>query len=186
LLEGKTVNLRLMEKEDIPLLNEWANSLDVGGDYEFSRQVSRAEMEKNFEKSLSEPSPVDWKTFITEKKDGTKIGYVVHFNTLHPAGKIQEIGYVMIPKERGKGYCTEAVRMMVDYLFLSKDLSCIQAMTDVRNVASQKVLKKANFKKEGIIRKRFFIRGEWTDNTVYSILREEWKEPKILARTEKK
>ena len=186
MLEGKNVNLRIVEKEDIPLLNEWANSLDVGGDYEFSRQVSRAEMEKNFEKSLSEPSPVDWKTLIIEKKDGTKIGYVVHFNTLHPAGKMQEIGYVLIPNERGKGYCTEAVRMIVDYLFLSKELACIQAMADVRNVVSQRVLEKAGFQKEGTIRKRFFIRGEWTDNSVYSILREEWKEPKILTRTEKK
>jgi len=186
LLEGKNINLKVVEKEDIPLLNEWANSLEVGGEYEFSRQVSRSEMEKNFEKSISEPSPVEWKTFMIEKKDKTKIGYVVYFNTLHPAGKIQEIGYVMIPKERGKGYCTEAVMIMVDYLFLSKDLSCIQAMTDVRNLASQKVLEKVGFQKEGIIRKRFFIRGVWTDNTVYSILREEWKGPKILTRAEKK
>ena len=171
MLEGKTVNLRVIEKEDIPLLNEWANNLDVGGDYEFSRQVSRAEMEKNFDKFLSEPSPVEWKTFIIEKKDGTKIGYVVHFNTVHPAGKMQEIGYVLIPNERGKGYCTEAVRMIVDYLFLTKELVCIQAMVDVRNVASQRVLEKASFRKEGTIRKRFFLRGEWTDNSVYSILR---------------
>jgi len=185
LLEGKTVNLRVAEKDDIPLLNEWTNSLNVGGDYEFSHQVSRAEMEKNFEKSLSDPSPVDWKTFLIEKKDGTRIGYVMYFNTLHPAGKIQEIGYGMIPNERGKGYCTEAVRMMLDYLFLARDLACIQAIVDVRNVASQRVLEKAGFKKEGTIRKRFFIRGEWTDNSVYSILREEWKEPKILTKTGK-
>jgi RimJ/RimL family protein N-acetyltransferase len=99
---------------------------------------------------------------------------------------MQEIGYVLIPNERGKGYCTEAVRMTVDYLFLSKELACIQAMADVRNVVSQRVLEKAGFQKEGTIRKRFFIRGEWTDNSVYSILREEWKEPKILTRTEKK
>jgi hypothetical protein len=89
----------------------------------------------------------------------------------------------VIPKERGKGYCTEAVRMMVDYLFLSKDLSCVQAMADVRNMASERVLEKAGFHKEGTIRKRFFIRGEWTDNAVYSILKEEWKEPRILTRT---
>jgi len=73
--------------------------------------------------------------------------------------------------------------MIVDYLFLTKDLACVQAMADVRNVASQRVLEKADFRKEGTIRKRFFIRGQWTDNSVYSILKEEWKEPKILTRT---
>jgi RimJ/RimL family protein N-acetyltransferase len=64
---------------------------------------------------------------------------------------------------------------MVDYLFLSKDTVRIQAQTDVRNVASQKILEKVNFKKEGTLRKSLFIRGEWRDSFLYSILREEWK-----------
>jgi RimJ/RimL family protein N-acetyltransferase len=44
----------------------------------------------------------------------------------------------------------------------------------------------AGFKTEGTIRKLQFIRGVWTDHYLHSILREEWKEPKILTRTEKK
>jgi RimJ/RimL family protein N-acetyltransferase len=88
-----------------------------------------------------------------------------------------------LPNERGKGYCSEAVKIMVDYLFLSKDIGRIQAQTDPRNVASQKVLEKAGFKKEGTLRRNFFTRGEWRDAYIYSILREEWKEPKILTRT---
>jgi len=71
---------------------------------------------------------------------------------------------------------------MVDYLFLSKDMIRIQAHTELRNIASQKVLQEAGLKKEGAIRKLFFIRGEWRDALLYSILREEWKEPKILTK----
>jgi RimJ/RimL family protein N-acetyltransferase len=36
------------------------------------------------------------------------------------------------------------------------------------------------------MRKCYFCRGEWTDMFIFSILREEWKEPKILTRAEKK
>jgi diamine N-acetyltransferase len=72
---------------------------------------------------------------------------------------------------------------MVDYLFLSRDTMRIQACTDTRNLASQKVLEKAGFKKEGTMRKYFFIRGEFRDAYLYSILKEEWKEPKILTKT---
>jgi ribosomal-protein-alanine N-acetyltransferase len=72
---------------------------------------------------------------------------------------------------------------MVDYLFLSKDIVRVQARTDVRNEGSQKVLGKAGFKKEGLVRKSLFARGEWRDFYLYSILREEWKEPKILTKT---
>ena len=67
-------------------------------------------------------------------------------------------------------------------MFLSEQIVRIQAQTDVRNIASQKALDKAGFKKEGIVRKLIFIRGKWRDEYLYSILREEWKEPKILTK----
>jgi RimJ/RimL family protein N-acetyltransferase len=52
----------------------------------------------------------------------------------------------------------------------------------VRNKASQKVLENAGFVKEGTVRKAAFNRGEWSDGYIYSILREEWKEPRILTK----
>jgi len=176
-LEGKNVNLRVMEKEDLPLFAEWFNKPEVFGEYNPLRQISKTEAEKMFE------SPLELKPFLIEKKDGSKIGFIGHFYVLHPAGRQLEIGYSLVPSERGKGYCTEAANIMVDYLFLSRDAIRIQAQTDPRNVASQKVLEKVGFKKEGILRKSFFMRGEWRDAYLYSILREEWKEPKILTKT---
>jgi len=176
LLEGKNVNLRVMEKEDVPLIAEWFSSPEVGGEYITLRQMSKTEAEKMFE------SPHERKQFLIEKKDGSKVGFIGHFCVLHPAAKHLEIGYSLLPGERGKGCCTEAVKIMVDYLFLSREARRIQAQTDLRNVASQKVLEKVGFKKEGILRKNFFVRGEWRDTYLYSILREEWKEPKILTK----
>jgi RimJ/RimL family protein N-acetyltransferase len=173
LLEGKTVNLRIMEKEDLPMLTEWFNNPDfIGGEYQPSPQMTRAEVEKMVENPVLQP-----KVFIIEKKDGPKIGYIGFRTAMCP-----EIGYSIAPSERSKGYCTEAINIMVDYLFLSKEIVRIQAQTDVGNTASQKVLEKAGFKKEGIVRKLVFVRGEWRDFCLYSILREEWKEPKILTK----
>jgi RimJ/RimL family protein N-acetyltransferase len=181
LLEGKLVNLKVLEKEDLPLIAEWFNKPDVFGEYNPLIQMSRTEIEKDYEKRSFEQIE-----FLIEGKDGSKLGYIWQFNVMHPAGKIPEIGYFLVPNERGKGYCAEAVNIIVDYLFLSKNIERIQAQTDVRNLGSQKVLEKAGFKREGTLRKSFFMRGEWRDAYIYSILREEWKEPKILTRTEKK
>jgi RimJ/RimL family protein N-acetyltransferase len=178
LLEGKTVNLRIVEKEDLPMISEWFNKPEVFGEYNPLIQVSRTEIEKDYEKRSFEQIE-----FLIEGKDGSKLGYIWQFNVMHPAGKIPEIGYFLVPNERGKGYCAEAVNIMVDYLFLSKNVERIQAMTDLRNVSSQKVLEKSGFKKEGTVRKLFFLRGQLTDAFLYSILREEWKEPKILTKT---
>ena len=174
MLEGKNVNLRLVEKEDLPLLADWSNNPEYLGEFIWLPQQSRTEWEKRYDYPTA-----DTKWFFIEKKDGTTIGTLFHF----PRGELLEIGYVLAPSERSKGYGTEAVEIMVDYLFLSKNIVRVQAITDVGNVASQKALEKAGFKKEGTIRKSAFIKGEWRDGCLYSILREEWKEPKILTRT---
>jgi RimJ/RimL family protein N-acetyltransferase len=176
LLEGKNVNLRIVEKEDLQLWGDWNNNIEFFGDFIWFPQNSRTELAKRYD-NLNPDS----KWFFIEKKDGTKIGGIIHFL----AGNLLEIGYALVSNERGKGYCSEAVKIMVDYLFLSRDLVRIQATTDVNNLVSQRVLEKAGFQKEGIIRKSAFFRGKWRDGCLFSILREEWKEPKILTRTEK-
>jgi len=178
LLEGKNVNLKIMEKDDLPLFVEWINKPEFFGEYNPLHQMSKTEAEKMLD------TPSDVRFFIIEKKDGSKIGFIAHFYVLHlgTGTKQLEVGYALIPDERGKGYGTEALETIVDYLFLSKDLMRIQVQTDLRNVASQKIIEKAGFKKEGTLRKSLFMRGELRDCYLYSILREEWKEPKILTR----
>ncbi len=173
LLEGKNVNLRVMEKEDTPLVLEWLNTPEFYGQYFSPIQRTTSDWEK-----ASESNPFEFKDFIIEKKDGTKIGFIAHCFVLHPWGKMVEIGYGLVQNERGRGYSTEAAQLMVDYLFLSKEIECIQASTDIENTASQRVLEKTGFKKEGIMRKRFFYNGQWKDMILFSILREEWKNQK--------
>jgi len=175
LLEGKNVNLRIAEKEDLPLLQEWWNSLEFSGIYNpIDEQRSRADIEKEYEKLGSEKA---W--FLILKKDGSKIGFLAMGMGVFG----RQIGYVLIPSERGKGYCTEAVQIALDYLFLSKDIVRVQAGTFPDNVASQRVLEKCSFQREGKIRKGMLAWGKWEDICIYGILREEWKEPKILTKT---
>jgi RimJ/RimL family protein N-acetyltransferase len=170
------VNLRLVEKEDLLFFADWYNNIEFFGEFVWIPQQSRMEREKWYENL-----PPAAKFFFIEKRDGTRIGTIAHFLV----GGLLDIGYLLVLNERGKGYCSEAVTIMVDYLFLSKDIVRVQAHTDLRNVASQRVLEKTGFRKEGVVRKSDFTRGEWRDNYLFSILREEWKEPKILTRTEK-
>jgi RimJ/RimL family protein N-acetyltransferase len=177
LLEGRTVDLRVLEKEDLPLYEEWVNDPDFYGQYDYLDQKTRTEIEKKFEGFSTEN-----RRFVIQKKDGTRIG-IIAVEQISDYGGFSEIGFDIVPNERGKGYCTEAVVIVSDYLFLSKSVVRLQARTDTRNLSSQRVLEKAGFKKEGLLRKAAFIRGDWRDLYVYSMLREEWKEPKILTKT---
>jgi len=149
---------------------------DFCGEYDFFDQKTKTEIERKFENSYPED-----RKFVIQKKDGTRIG-IMAMEQHSDYGGFLEIGFHIVPNERGKGYCSEAVRIMVDYLFLLKSMIRIQARTDTRNLSSQRVLEKTGFKKEGLIRKAAFIRGDWRDLFIYSILREEWKEPRLLTR----
>ncbi len=182
MLEGKNVNLRVVERDDIDFMDDCFNSMDFWGEYDpIVEQKSKTERMKQFDNPSSLAILTERKRFILQKKDGTKIGFIAHWIT--QPNRMMEIGYNIISSQRGKGYGTEAVQLMTDYLFLSQSILRIQAVTDVRNNASQKVLEKSGFKKEGTIRKSAFVRGAMTNAYLYSILREEWKEPKILTKT---
>jgi RimJ/RimL family protein N-acetyltransferase len=170
-----------MERDDVDFMVECRNNTDYNEYDPISPQTSKTERTKEFDNPSQLSTMTETRRFIIEKKDGKKVGNIRHW--LVQPNRVMEIGYLIIPSERGKGHGTEAVQIMVDYLFLSKDIPRIQAMTNVKNKASHRVLEKAGFKREGAVRKSAFVRGEWANAYLYSILREEWKEPKILTKT---
>jgi RimJ/RimL family protein N-acetyltransferase len=184
LLEGRNVNLRVVERDDVDFLAESINDVDFDSEFLPVSQMSRAEVLRRFDNPSQVVLICERQRFIIEKKDGARVGTIAHW--LAQPERFREIGYDVARRERGKGYGTEAVQLMVDYLFLWKDVARIQAFTDVRNNASQRVLEKAGFKREGTLRKAGFVRGHRTDAHIYGVTREEWKEPKILTKTELK
>jgi ribosomal-protein-alanine N-acetyltransferase len=170
-----------MERNDVDFLVESLNDIDFNSEFLPISQRSKADALRKFENPSQVAIMCERQRFIIEKKDGTRIGTIAHW--LAQPERLLEIGYDVARSERGKGYGAEAVQLIVDYLFLSMDVARIQAFTDVRNKASQRVLEKARFRREGTFRKAGFVRGHKADVYAYGVIREEWKEPKILTKT---
>jgi RimJ/RimL family protein N-acetyltransferase len=179
-LEGKNVNLRIMEKDDVPLLVDWWNSLEFQGEYFPVPQKSKTQALQEFENPSLIQVAMEHKEFMIEKKDGMRVGHIgCGRDILHDW---IEIGYDTAPSERGKGYASEAIQIMTDYLFLSKPIPRILVCTDSRNTAAIRAAEKAGFRKEGVIRNGGFVNGKFADTCLLGILREEWKEPRILTK----
>lgn len=68
-----------------------------------------------------------------------------------------------------KGYGTEALSAMVRFCFEHTELKRLQAEVDVRNVASQRMLEKCGFTREGLIRQGKMV-STWCDYYVYGLL----------------
>ena len=85
------------------------------------------------------------------------------------------VGIGLAPEFRGRGYGSEAQRLLVRYLFAHTQVNRIEATTEITNVAEQRALEKAGFTREGILRGTTFRQGRWHDQVIYSVLREEVK-----------
>jgi RimJ/RimL family protein N-acetyltransferase len=85
-----------------------------------------------------------------------------------------EIGYTVSPNYQGKGYAVEAVKAVLDHLFGDLQKHRISASVDPENVRSIRLLEKIGFRKEAHFVKSFQVDGEWLDDCIYALLREEW------------
>lgn len=88
--------------------------------------------------------------------------------------KNAELGYWIAEPFWGRGFATEAVKMMVDYTFQHYDVTRIFASTFDYNIASQKVLEKTGFKKEARLRKALFKNGRYADEIIMALLKEDY------------
>ncbi|KAF7836256.1 putative N-acetyltransferase p20 [Senna tora] len=86
-------------------------------------------------------------------------------------GKSGEIGYVLGSKYWGKGIATKAVKERVGVVFDEmRELERVEALVDVENVGSQRVLQKCGFVREGVLRKYLYIKGKSRDMVMFSVL----------------
>jgi len=85
-----------------------------------------------------------------------------------------EIGYDLDPAYWGQGIMTEALRAILKYGFERIQLNRIQAIIDSKNAKSIRLVRRLEFKKEGVLRQRSYFRGEFRDDVVFSLLRNEW------------
>ncbi|XP_004247668.3 uncharacterized protein [Solanum lycopersicum] len=82
-----------------------------------------------------------------------------------------EIGYEISSKYWGKGIATKAVKMVASTIFVEWPcLARLEGVVDVENPASQRVLEKAGFTREGIMRKYYLRDGEPRDMVMFSLL----------------
>ncbi|MBC7521539.1 MAG: GNAT family N-acetyltransferase [Sandarakinorhabdus sp.] len=113
-----------------------------------------------------------WQQFAVLAGDGGGfLGDIgVNFDT--PRNQQAEIGFAFAPAARGQGYAVEAVGAMVEYLF-ARGRHRLIAQTDMRNVATQKLLEKLRFRREAMHLQSWAEDGKWYDEVAYARLASE-------------
>jgi ribosomal-protein-alanine N-acetyltransferase len=86
-----------------------------------------------------------------------------------------EFGYAIAEPYWGRGLVAEASRALIRYVFTEYAVERLQARVIVGNEASERVLAKLGFAREGVLRSFILRRGRHWDVAMYSLLRGEWE-----------
>ena len=92
--------------------------------------------------------------------------------TLHhldPKRSVIEIGYWLFPRARGRGVATKVARGLSEYAF-TLGLQRVAAYVEVGNLPSERVLERAGFTREGVVRSLPKSDGRRVDKTLFSLL----------------
>ena len=113
--------------------------------------------------------------FVCRAEDGRIVG-VMNLSQI-ARGNLQSayLGYYTGEPYAGRGYMTEAMRLLLRQAFEVLKLHRIEANIQPGNHASIALVKRAGFVKEGYSRRYLKICGRWRDHERWAIIAEDWK-----------
>ncbi|MBN1661339.1 MAG: GNAT family N-acetyltransferase [Anaerolineae bacterium] len=171
MLVGKNVIVRTVRHADLDRLYDLMADVRAMGDY-WPPNIE-SEIQRSQELAEHGAWEQDRALLLITDREQRIVGQIAFFKSAsyHNA---YEIAYRLYHRaDWGKGYMTEAVHLLVAFLFDTRPVDRIQATTLPGNAASQQVLKNSGFQFEGVMRRALFHRGRADDLHLFSIVRGE-------------
>ncbi len=116
---------------------------------------------------------------IRRIEDDVFVGRISYFN-VNSRNRSAEIGYLIGPDYRGKGYASDALTLLLDFLFTELKLNRVHAQTGAFNVASISLLEHHGFKLEARLRQHHNVDGTLYDDLIYGILAQEFDKSRVV------
>jgi RimJ/RimL family protein N-acetyltransferase len=172
-LIGSKIYLRPIEMNDIPKMCEWVNHPEVTRTLHMFRPMTTLN-ERDWVEHVSR-SPNDIATLIVVRASDRPIGTCglmrIDWVARH-AGFGIGIGE---PREWGRGYGSEATRLITDYAFATLNLNRVWLEVHADHPRARMAYEKAGFQREGTQREAVFKDGRYFDMLSMAVLRSEWE-----------
>lgn len=174
--EGPRVTLRTVEREDVGFLQRGSTNPELR--YPLGSPLrTQFELEEWLEES-------DADRFLVCLEDDVGPGEPKDSDDVQPIGVVSvedadwrrpELDYWLVADVHGDGYGSEAVSLVVDYVFRTIDTPAVGAVAYDFNDASRGLLESLGFEAEGRLRKERFVDGRYVDTVQYGLLRADWQ-----------
>ena len=111
---------------------------------------------------------------VIERADAMKvIGTVLLFKFDESSSRL-EIGYALGRAHWRQGFAKEALHAVCQHAFRELSIRRLEAEVNPDNAASNALLQRLGFVREGLLRKRWVAKGVAYDTNIYGCLAEEW------------
>lgn len=173
-IEGKDIDLRLMEEEDTDRIIAWRNQEFVRQNFIYQDSFTREGHSHWIETMIRTGKGVQF--IILRKSDGKPIGsvYLRDIDRTHNKG---EYGIFIGEREAlGKGYGTQAAQMMIDYAFRQEGLHKLTLRVLAENLRAKRSYEKAGFVEEAYLRDEVYLNGQYKDVVYMAVLNDKKQE----------
>ena len=110
---------------------------------------------------------------VVELQEDRVFGTTTVLN-LEPEHRRAELGIAISRTKWGHGYGREVLELIIGFCFRELDLHRLEADIDPDNTASLRLFERQGFKREGLLRERWYQMGEVQDAVFLGLLRNEW------------
>lgn len=181
-IETDRLILRYIQPEDAHDMYEYASLPEVSEYLLWSPHINEAAtlgyiefLQKRYHRGLY----ADWAVVL---KENNKMIGTCGFANVDSWGKTCEIGYVLSPMYRGKGYMSEAVRAVLDLSFEQMGLKEAHLRIISQNEPSIRLAERVGFRLSEIVYSEMEIKGIDRDISHYTLSANEYKTKKEAER----
>jgi RimJ/RimL family protein N-acetyltransferase len=179
LIAGPGVTLRELRREDAPALLELVAATEVAKFISpppttvegFERFISWAQHEQRAGRFVC---------FAVVPEGMTAAVGIFQVRQLEPQFGTAEWGFALGRRFWGSGVFAASARLVVDFAFETVGVHRLEARAAVGNGRGNGALAKIGAVKEGMLRRSFLRHGQYHDQVLWSIVREDWRRAKAV------
>jgi len=169
-LPGDDVDLRPIERDDLEFLQVAINDPAVRRNLTVRWPLNYEQEEEWFEEQVTSEDSVNL-LIVGEDGPAGSIG----LGPIDDQNGTAELGIWLQADDQGKGYGTEASRLLLDHAFDELRLHRIEARVFEGNEASQNLWETLGFDHEAVHREAIYLHGAYRDVHRYAVLENEWR-----------
>jgi RimJ/RimL family protein N-acetyltransferase len=170
MLRGAKVVLRAVTRDDVSLMHGWKDNhaeWPLVSDQAHLPSLVEDSL-KRFDEGGAWRSDAEKVNFAVEA-EGELIGYITLWG-IDSFNRRAHLGIGFRPEARGKGYGSDACRVLLDYAFSHLGLHRVQLEVLSDNVPAIRAYEAAGFAVDGVMRESGWVEGRFVDETYMSVL----------------